>query len=745
MRGGADTSPDPKPSRLLRQRSSPHLVAIGPENFEGLDLHVHSQVEKICWQYRKRIASRRGRRSRKPDWHTRVICDLSRLLRHRGSDRLIEAYLRNPAMLRYQNKDDLGVELELTFAERKALGITSIRPHDVDWRECRRLYKADRNRRKREAARAARLAAGAAPRHLSLAQTKPWEADGISRSTWFRRRKNAGETVSCHPSSIIDLRDQSVSSSQDHESGFAEGASPSTESNAFHFPPSNQEPAMRPLHDYQSEAFCDLRTTIRQGARRIMVQSPTGSGKTRLSAEIVDSSLQKGNKVAFVVPAIALIDQTVESFYSEGIRGIGVIQANHPMTDWSQPVQIASVQTLQSRGAFPEANTVIFDEAHRLFEAHKKWLTHSDWQAVPFIGLSATPWARGLGKYFTTLLKVTSTRDLINRGFLCPFRVFSTGHPDLSAVKLVAGDYHEGQLSSAMQEGSLTADIVQTYKERWGKGKTLCFAVDKAHARHLQERFEAAGIPCGYQDAETTGDERKEIKRKFHNGEYEVVCNIQTLTTGVDWKVDCLILARPTKSEMLFVQIVGRALRTDPDNSEKVALILDHSDTTSRLGFVTDIDHDELDDGKPRDKAAKQKEKSEPLPKECLGCSYLMPARSRECPNCASPVRPECTVFEADGELHEIVPGQLKKVGTKKNWSYEEQKVFLSELKGYGMDKGYRPGWAAAKYKDKFGMWPLRSMDSVPAAGVISSGTLSYIRSRNIAWAKSKATSQAAE
>jgi DNA repair protein RadD len=501
---------------------------------------------------------------------------------------------------------------------------------------------------------------------------------------------------------------------------------------------------MRPLHDYQDEAFCDLRTTIKQGARRIMVQSPTGSGKTRLSAEIVDSSLRKGNKVAFVVPAIALIDQTIESFYEEGIRGIGAIQANHPMTDWSQPVQVASVQTLQSRGVFPEANTVIFDEAHRLFEAHKKWLTHPDWQAVPFIGLSATPWAKGLGKYFTTLLKVTSTRELIDRGFLSPFRVFSTGHPDLSGVKLVAGDFHEGQLSTAMQEGTLTADIVKTYQAKWGRGRTLCFAVDQAHARHLQERFEAAGVPAGYQDADTTGDERKEIKRKFHNGEYEVVCNIQTLTTGVDWKVDCLILARPTKSEMLFVQIVGRALRTDPDNPDKVALILDHSDTTTRLGFVTDIDHDELDDGKPRDKA-KAVEKKEPLPKECQACTYLMPARSRECPNCAHPVKPECTVFEADGELQEIMPGQLRKVATKKDWSWAEKRVLLAELKGYALDKNYKEGWAAMKYRDKFGVWPDRSMDSVPASEIISPGTLNFIRYRNIAWAKSKANSQAAE
>ncbi len=704
---------------------------------------ILNQVSEAAWLYKRRIEKINLPRAVGMQ-HRRIANDLKLLLSHRGRDTAIEMYLRLPFTIDRGSSSSIGEDVELTFEERSNLGITAIRPFDIPWRECRRRMKAERNRRKREKDTAARRAAGVRPITESLSRTMPWAEIGISRSTWYKRRKTEADNQPPPPSIEGPVADNcphaTIGSAQDYERGFAEGASPTTEPNAFHFHPSNQDPAMRPLHDYQQEAIDNIRATIRQGARRIMVQSPTGSGKTRLAAEIVDRSLGKGNKVSFVVPAISLIDQTVESFYSEGIRGIGVIQANHPMTDWSQPVQVASVQTLQSRGAFPEANTVIFDEAHRLFEAHKKWLTHPDWQSAPFIGLSATPWAKGLGKYFTTLLKVTDTATLIDRKFLCPFRVFATGHPDLSGVKLVAGDYHEGQLSTAMQDGTLTADIVKTYQEKWGKGRTLCFAVDKAHARHLQERFEAAGIPAGYQDAETTADERKDIKRKFHNGDYEVVCNIQTLTTGVDWKVDCLILARPTKSEMLFVQIVGRALRIDPDNPDKVALILDHSDTTSRLGFVTDIDHDELDDGKPREKAVKTDEKKEPLPKECQGCSYLMPPRSRECPNCGTPSRPECTVFEQDGDLQEIVPGGLKKVATKKYWSYEEKKVFFAELKGYALDKSYKPGWAAMKYKDKFGVWPERTFDSIAPAAVMSPGTINFIRSRNIAWAKGKAS-----
>lgn len=473
---------------------------------------------------------------------------------------------------------------------------------------------------------------------------------------------------------------------------------------------------------------------MRTGIRRLVVQAPTGAGKTKLSAAITLGAIQKNSSVAFCVPAIALVDQTVESFYAEGIRDIGVIQANHSMTDWSKPIQVCSIQTIQRRG-FPQAKVVIFDEIHRLHEAHKSWLEHPEWQNVPMIGLSATPWTKGLGKYFNSLLVATSTQDLINQGYLSKFRVFSTGHPDLSDVKIVAGDYQENQLSQAMQKGELTADIVKTWMEKWGKDKTLCFGVDKAHAKSIQERFEFAGISCGYQDAETSPDERRDIKRKFHNGTYQVVSNIQTLTTGVDWDVRCLILARPTRSEMLYVQIIGRALRIA--EGKEFALILDHSDSTQRLGFVTDIHHDQLDDGKPNFGPTERKK---PLPKECKKCSYLKPPRTPVCPNCG--FKPEITssLIEQDGELVEMSANKRSKAKPSRpeDWTENERKIFFSELKAYALMHEYKPGWAAMKYKEKFKEWPPRWFDGVPAATVISPTIALWIRSRNIAWHKSK-------
>ena len=486
------------------------------------------------------------------------------------------------------------------------------------------------------------------------------------------------------------------------------------------------------LWPHQERALTALKQTVAQGVKRVVVQSPTGSGKTRLAAAIVEGAIRKGNRMAFVVPAISLVDQTVEAFYAEEIRDVGVIQANHQMTDWSKPVQVCSIQTLKKRGVFPEAQVVVFDECHVLHEHHKLWLQDEAWKSVPFIGLSATPWTRGLGKHFDTLLIAATTQELIEQKLLSTFKVFATGHPDLTGVKNMAGDYHEGQLSDAMQKGSLTADIIETWSKHWGKNKTLCFGVDCAHAQSIQQRFEEAGISCGYQDARTPDAERAEIKRKFHDGTYQIVSNVGTLTTGVDWDVRCLILARPTRSRILYTQIIGRALRTAPDKEH--ALILDHSDTTQRLGFVTDIIQEHLDDGNVSDR----KEPSPPLPKECKQCGILKPPRTAVCPNCGFKAAIVSGVSEHDGELVEVTAGLGKKRSNKHEYTMAEKARFYAELKAYGIEHGRKEGWAAYSYKDKFGTWPDWSIKHIPPADYPSITVTMWVKSRNIAWVKSK-------
>ena len=245
-----------------------------------------------------------------------------------------------------------------------------------------------------------------------------------------------------------------------------------------------------------------------------MVQAPTGAGKTVLAASMVTGALAKGNRVLFVVPLLSLIEQTVAAFKAQGIDAVGVMQGYHWMTDGSQPVQVASIQTLQRR-MLPLSDLVIVDEAHRWFAFMGEWMARPDWQKVPFIGLSATPWTKGLGKHYDDLIVAATTSELIELGFLSPFRVFAPAHPDLSGVKVVAGDYHEGQLSETMQQPVLVADTVSTWLRLGEDRPTLCFAVDRAHARKLTDQFEAAGVPTAMSTRIRPIEEREKISRRF--------------------------------------------------------------------------------------------------------------------------------------------------------------------------------------------------------------------------------------
>ncbi|MEH3117040.1 MAG: DEAD/DEAH box helicase family protein [Methylorubrum populi] len=326
----------------------------------------------------------------------------------------------------------------------------------------------------------------------------------------------------------------------------------------------------RELRPHQARIIEQLRRSLSTGHRRPMVQAPTGAGKTVVAGAIVKGALAKGKRVLFVVPAIALIDQTVRSFFAEGIEDIGVIQGNHPMTDGTKPVQVASIQTLQRR-EIPPFDIVVIDEAHRWFEMLGLWMAAPDWATVPFVGLSATPWTKGLGKHYDDLIRVTTTAELIAAGYLSPFRVYAPSHPDLSGVRTVAGDYHEGDLGEAMNKPELVADVVTTWRQRGENRPTFVFAVDRPHAKRLQAEFERAGVACGYIDAYTKPDEREALFRRFTAGELRVISSVGCLTTGVDLDVRCIVLARPTKSEMLFVQIIGRGLRTAPGKTDCLA------------------------------------------------------------------------------------------------------------------------------------------------------------------------------
>src|SRR3546814_2967557 len=153
------------------------------------------------------------------------------------------------------------------------------------------------------------------------------------------------------------------------------------------------------------------------------------------------------------------------------------------------------------------------------------------------MGLSATPWIKGLGLIYDELIAPITMRGLIEQGRLLNFRVFAPAHPDLSGVSVTGGDYNGKQLGDKMNDNALVADIVTTWA-KLGEGRpTLCYCVDRAHAQKVCDRFLSAGIPAEYIDMNTESPDRRKIQERLESGQTKVVCNIATLTKGIDWKI----------------------------------------------------------------------------------------------------------------------------------------------------------------------------------------------------------------
>lgn len=478
---------------------------------------------------------------------------------------------------------------------------------------------------------------------------------------------------------------------------------------------------MKQLRPHQETAIRLLRESMKAKKRRPMLQLPTGAGKTVIAAAIIRMAREKGKRVVFIVDAISLIDQTVQAFYAQGLHGIGVIQGDHPMQNYAQPIQVASVQTLQRRG-MPPCDMFIVDEAHGKSQWLFEWMQANP--DIPGIGLSATPWAKGLGNVYDDLIQPIGMQDLIDLGYLCPFRVFAASKPDLSKVNTVAGDYHEGQLSEVMAEDGLIADAVKTWHELAERRPTLIFAVDCAHAQKLQQRFIASGVQTDYVDAYTERLDRQRIAERFKRRDTLAIVSVGTMIKGVDLAVGCISDCAPTKSIMRHVQKLGRGMRVNPEAGPDL-IILDHASNCLRLGFPTDIHRPSLCTKQPGERG--EEEPPPPQPKECPKCKQLRPKAVKVCPNCGfEPAPAESRIEEQEGELREV----------KRKPTLEQKFRFYCEALGYAKAKGKTESYALALFRGRFNEWPYRKNDAQPIKP--SAETLSYITSRNIRYAKAR-------
>ena len=283
-----------------------------------------------------------------------------------------------------------------------------------------------------------------------------------------------------------------------------------------------------------------------------------------------------------------------------------------------------------------------------------------------------------------------------------------------------------------MSDAKITGSITDTWIKRGNNEPTLCFACNVAHANHLHKEFSILSISSMVITAKTQHDEREEIFKHFKEGKIKILINVGVLVAGFDSDVRCLIYARPTKSMIVFTQIIGRALRTADEKEH--AIILDHTGTFQSLGFPEDYVFDELCTLEKGEKATpKPREKIEKLPKPCPKCDVLKEAGQHECFKCGfAPLFSE-NVEQEDGELYEITRKRNIKQKVDKQRIYSELLGFqqAQQMKG----KNCSDGRIAHIYKEMVGVWP-RSMSRKILSP--SDQVLGFIKHKQIAYAKSK-------
>jgi len=423
-----------------------------------------------------------------------------------------------------------------------------------------------------------------------------------------------------------------------------------------------------------------------------------------------------------------------------------VLQGDHPEFYPDRYVQVASIQTLIRRKK-DEFDIYIIDECHCQFKGHINLLLSQ--KDAYFIGLSASPYAKGLGKYYTALCHPVTMKQLISEGTLKSYEVYGPDTINLDGVKTVAGDYKKDDLEKAADKPKLTADIIDTWMKHASDRKTMVFSSGVAHGRSLEQEFQRRGIKArevnGYQPKENTADQEgaNQIIDDFKNGKYQVIISAEMLVAGFDVpEVSCVVLATATKSKMKLCQAAGRGLRKF-DGIDK-CIVLDHGSSIERLGWPDDIESEfyVLDSGKKGEAGKKKKDKVEKLPKKCPSCNFLKPAGVHTCPSCKFTPQHVAAVETAKGELTKL---QRR---TKKEYGLVDKQAFLAQLNQYASEKGYKMGkagvfgWALYAYKEKFGVSPSNSVKWNNRA-TVGDEVLAWINHRNIKNAKSKKQKEA--
>ncbi len=455
------------------------------------------------------------------------------------------------------------------------------------------------------------------------------------------------------------------------------------------------------LRPYQQDTIARVRAAL-QRQRRVLLQLPTGGGKTLIGSYMTGGARERGLSTWFLVHRDFLVSQTVAAFERLGIPA-GIIAAGVRPSPWEQ-VQVVSIQTLARRlERYTPPSFMIVDEAHH--SASATWARIMAWHTGRVVGLSATPArldGRGLDDFFGELVQGPSVRSLMDEGFLSRYRAYAPTKPDLTGVRTMAGDYAQGQLAAVMDQGEIIGDMVGHYRRLADGKRAIYFAVSVRHSEHIAATFNRAGVAARHLDAGSSTVERNQAASDLAEGKTRILVNVDLFGEGYDLaaqagrevSIECIGLARPTQSLTLHLQQLGRALRP----KSEPAIILDHAGNLARHGLPDQAREWTL---KGRDRKSRASDSGPPV-RQCPMC-YAVHEPALECPYCGH-------VYVVEGREPDEISGVLAEVDlhaveAARHMDFVARKIeerackTLADWQRLGQKRGFKYGWALYRWE----------------------------------------------
>lgn len=396
------------------------------------------------------------------------------------------------------------------------------------------------------------------------------------------------------------------------------------------------------LHDYQEPAVAGLRDGFVQGHMKQILMAPTGFGKTIVATDMLKRSAARRKRCTFVVDRISLAEQVSETLSHYGVEH-GIIRSSVPRN--SDPlIQVCSAQTLEAQGYFPETDLLIVDECHDMRAFITNFIQAR--QAMRVVGLSATPFTKGLGNIYTNLVNVCTTNQLLRMDDpqLAPIKPFAARAIDMSDQAAGSGEWQEKVVSERGMK--IVGDIVSEWRQKTvehfgGPVKTIVFAASIAHGAELCRQFQEAGFNFQQISSKDKDEDRRSAMiKEFRKPDSCIVGLVacEVFTKGFDVSdIRCGISARPyRKSLSKHIQQLGRVMRKHP--GKEYALWLDHSG--NYLRFLADMNDlfengmSSLDDGAKRDTKVRHEPTETEKKNWTCSCGYIFKQPMPRCPAC---------------------------------------------------------------------------------------------------------------